>query len=357
MDIESAIAFLKNYDGPRVSVMEVCGTHTAAIFKTGVRSLLSPKIRLISGPGCPVCVTPAAFIDRCVELSMEERRVVMSFGDMLKVPGSRLSLADARGKGGRVEMMYSPFEAVERAKQDKSTLFVLAAVGFETTIPAYALALEEAVSQGLENIRVVTALKAVIPALEWICENGKADGFICPGHVSVITGADVYARLAKEYDKPFVVAGFEGEHIIAAICAIVRAISDGRGAGRGHGIGSGRGIVRNLYPSAVSGEGNLRARAIIDKYFEKGPAFWRGLGAIQDSGFYLRGEYARFDGGGRGLDGDDILPTGCRCGDVIAGRIDPNECPVFGGACLPESPLGPCMVSAEGACGIWYRSV
>jgi hydrogenase expression/formation protein HypD len=347
MDIENASAFLKNYDGPRVSVMEVCGTHTAAIFKTGVRSLLSPRIRLISGPGCPVCVTSTAFIDRCVALSMKERHVVMSFGDMLKVPGSRLSLADARGGGGRVEMMYSPFEAVARAKPDRDTIFVLAAVGFETTIPAYALALEDAVSQGIENIRVVTALKSVMPALEWICENGEADGFLCPGHVSVITGADVYARLAKKYGKPFVVAGFEGEHIIAAICAIVRALSDGRG----------RGVARNLHPSAVSGEGNMLARAIIDKYFEEGPAFWRGRGAIQDSGFYLRKEYARFDGGGRELGGDDVLPVGCRCGDVIAGRIDPGECPAFGGACLPENPLGPCMVSAEGACGIWYRSV
>jgi hydrogenase expression/formation protein HypD len=344
MDIESASAFLKNYDGPRISVMEVCGTHTAAIFRAGVRSLLSPKIRLISGPGCPVCVTPAAFIDRCVALAKTERHTLMSFGDMLKVPGARVSLAGARGEGGRVEMMYSPFEAVARAKQDPDNVYVLAAVGFETTIPAYALALEEAVSQGIENIRIVTALKSVIPALEWISENGEADGFICPGHVSVITGADAYARLAEKYSKPFVVAGFEGEHIVAAICSIVRALSGKKG------------VVRNLYPSAVSAGGNARARAVIDRYFEPGNAFWRGLGDIPDSGFYLRKEYARFDGGGRELGGDCGLPASCRCGDVIAGRIDPNECPAFGGACLPESPLGPCMVSAEGACGIWYRN-
>jgi hydrogenase expression/formation protein HypD len=343
MDIESAAAFLKNYDGSRISVMEVCGTHTAAIFNTGVRSLLSPKIRLISGPGCPVCVTPATFIDRCVELALAKRHVVMSFGDMLKVPGSRTGLSGARSEGGRVEMMYSPLEAVARAKRDPDTTFVLAAVGFETTIPAYALALEEASSLGLENIRLVTALKSVLPALEWVSENGEADGFICPGHVSVITGSNAYARLAEKYDKPFVVAGFEGEHIVAAIYAIVQALSGKRG------------VALNLYPSAVSGEGNLKAQAIIDKYFERGPAFWRGLGAIPDSGFYLREEYARFDGGGRELGDGDALPAGCRCGDVIAGRADPSECPSFGGACLPEKPLGPCMVSAEGACGIWYR--
>jgi hydrogenase expression/formation protein HypD len=343
MDIDDATTFLKNYDGPRLSIMEVCGTHTAAIFKTGVRSLLSPKIRLVSGPGCPVCVTPAAYIDRCVALSKTESHVVMSFGDMLKVPGTRGSLADARSEGGRAEMMYSPFEALTRAKRDPGTIFALAAVGFETTVPAYALVLEEALSQGIENIRLVTALKSVIPALEWISENGGADGFICPGHVSVITGAGVYARLAARYGKPFVVAGFEGEHIVAAIYAIVRALSAGRPA-----------VARNLYPSAVSEEGNAKARALTAKYFEPCTAFWRGLGSMADSGLCLRKEYARFDGGGREADEDDALPAGCRCADVITGRIDPGECPAFGGACRPESPLGPCMASAEGACGIWH---
>jgi hydrogenase expression/formation protein HypD len=345
VDIARAAAFLKDYDGPRISIMEVCGTHTAAIFNTGVRSLLSPNIRLVSGPGCPVCVTPAAYIDRCVALAGTDGRVVMSFGDMLKVPGTRGSLSDARGAGGRVEMMYAPFEALARAKRDPDTICVLAAVGFETTIPAYALVLEEAVSQGIENLRLVTALKSVLPALAWVSERGDADGFICPGHVSVITGARAYARLAARCDKPFVIAGFEGAHIVAAICAIVRALSETRG------------IVRNLYPSAVSEEGNGKARALIAKYFEPCTVFWRGLGAIPGSGFRLRREYARFDGGGPELGGEDALPEICRCGDVITGRIDPSECPAFGDACRPESPLGPCMVSAEGACGIWHRSV
>jgi hydrogenase expression/formation protein HypD len=269
----------------------------------------------------------------------------MSFGDMMKVPGTRGSLSDARGAGGRVEMMYAPFEALARAKREPDAICVLAAVGFETTIPAYALVLEEALSQGIENIRLVTALKSVFPALAWVSERGDADGFICPGHVSVITGARAYAHLAERYDKPFVIAGFEGEHIVAAICAIVRALSEKRG------------IVRNLYPSAVSEEGNGKARALIAKYFEPCTVFWRGLGAIPDSGFRLRREYARFDAGGAEPDGEEALPEACRCGDVITGRIDPSECPAFGGVCRPESPLGPCMVSAEGACGIWHRSV
>jgi hydrogenase expression/formation protein HypD len=345
MDIARATAFLKSYDGPRLSIMEVCGTHTAAIFKTGLRSLLSPEIRLVSGPGCPVCVTPAAYIDHCAALARSERCVVMSFGDMLKVPGTRLSLAGARGEGGRVEMMYAPFEALARAKRDPDTIYALAAVGFETTIPAYALVLEEALSQGVENIRLVTALKSALPALAWVAERGGPDGFICPGHVSVITGAGAYARLAARYGKPFAVAGFAGEHILAAIYAIVRALSGERA------------VVLNLYPSAVSEEGNGKARALIEKYFEPCPAFWRGLGVIPDSGFRLRKEYARFDGGGPALGGGDDLPAGCRCGDVITGRIDPIECPAFGGACSPENPLGPCMVSSEGACGIWRQSM
>jgi hydrogenase expression/formation protein HypD len=348
MDTARATEFLKSYDGPRLSIMEVCGTHTAAIMRTGVRSLLSPKIRLVSGPGCPVCVTPAAYIDALVALAGTERCVVMSFGDMLKTPGARGSLADARGAGGRVEMMYSPFEALSRARRDPDTIYALAAVGFETTIPAYALVLEEAVAQGIENIRLVTALKSILPALAWVSERGSADGFICPGHVSVITGARVYARLAARCDKPFVIAGFEGEHIVAAICAIVRALSERET----------RGVVRNLYPAAVREDGNAKARALIEKYFEPCSVFWRGLGVIEDSGFRLRAEYARFDGGAPQLAGEgDVLPAGCRCDDVITGRIDPNECPSFGDTCRPEKPAGPCMVSAEGACGIWYRSV
>jgi hydrogenase expression/formation protein HypD len=245
-------------------------------------------------------------------------------------------------------MMYSPFEALARAKRDPETIYTLAAVGFETTIPAYALVMEEAVAQGIENIRLATALKSVFPALAWVSERGDTDGFICPGHVSVITGARPYARLAARYDKPFVIAGFEGEHILAAILAIVRALSKG----------AERGIVRNLYPSAVREEGNGKARALIEKYFEPCAVSWRGLGVIEDSGFRLRAEYARFDGGAPQLaDESDVLPAGCRCDDVITGRIDPSECPAFGGLCRPESPVGPCMVSAEGACGIWHRSV
>ena len=325
--------------------MEVCGTHTASIFKNGIRSLISPKIKLISGPGCPVCVTPTAYIDKVSEYALRDDCKVYTFGDMIKVPGSEGSLADMKGRGAHVAMMYSPFDAVDAAEREPDITHVIAAVGFETTVPAYALALEEAERKGITNLRLVTALKTVIPALRWICENEDSiDGFICPGHVSVIIGSSVYEELARKYNKPFVVAGFEAEHILAVIYDIVRQIELGHGD------------VRNLYKNAVRTEGNPKAKEITDRYFAPGAATWRGLGTIENSGLYLRPEYARYDGGSFGLDKDMELPKNCRCGDVIVGRINPNECPMFGTGCTPTKPYGPCMVSAEGSCGIWYRA-
>lgn len=343
MEIREVIDYLKSYDGPEIKLMEVCGTHTASIFKNGIRSLISPKIRLISGPGCPVCVTPTAYIDKCIEYAMKPDHVLLTFGDMMKVPGTQGSLSDMKGKGAKVELMYSPFEAVEKAKADPSTTYVVAAVGFETTAPAYALMMEQAVAAGVKNIRLVTALKTVIPALTWICENQQdIDGFICPGHVSVIIGSKPYQALADRYGKPFVVAGFEAEHILAVIYDLV------------HQIVKGQARVENRYTNAVREEGNLKALAVLENYFEPGPAMWRGLGIIEDSGLYLKDTF--YDGGSRGLDQDMELPQGCSCGDVIVGKINPDQCPMFKTKCSPMNPFGPCMVSAEGACGIWYRN-
>lgn len=345
MEIQKVVEYLQSYDGRPLKLMEVCGTHTSSIFKNGIRSLISPKIKLISGPGCPVCVTPAAYIDKCLEYAKKDNCVVLTFGDMIKVPGRNGSFAESKGDGVNVEVMYSPFEAVEKAENNPETTYVVAAVGFETTAPAYALMLEEAHRRDIKNIKLVTALKTVIPALEWICENQQdIDGFICPGHVSVIIGSDAYRGLVGRYHKPFVVAGFEGEHILAVIYDIVRQIEAGESQ------------VRNYYTNAVKPEGNLKALEVIDKYFEAGSAVWRGLGPIADSGIYLRKEYRNYDGGSFGLDEDIELPKACRCGDVIVGRINPDECPMFGKSCNPLEPYGPCMVSAEGACGIWYRN-
>lgn len=345
MKSEEIITYLKNYNGPELKLMEVCGTHTASIFKSGIRSLISPKINLISGPGCPVCVTPAAYIDKCIEYAEKDNHVLYTFGDMIKVPGLNQSLAGAKGDGAKVEMMFSPVEVVEKAKANPDLTYVIAAVGFETTIPTYGVAISEAEKAGVKNIKFLTALKSSIPALDWICQNQEdIDGFICPGHVSVITGSDVYLDLAAKYQKPFVVAGFEGEHLLAVIYDLVRQVEQGR-----HG-------VSNLYQNAVKASGNHKALEITEKYFAPGEAMWRGLGVIPDSGMYLREEYKSYDAGSYGLDADIVLPKSCRCAHVIVGSINPVDCPMFGKGCDPMSPYGPCMVSAEGACGIWYRN-
>ena len=347
MEIREIIDYLKSYDGRELKLMEVCGTHTAAIFKNGIRSLISPKIKLISGPGCPVCVTPTAYIDKCIEYAMMPNHVLLTFGDMMKVPGTNESLSEAKGRGAaNIQLMYSPFEAVEKAQQHPELTYAVAAVGFETTAPAYALMIQEAVKKGISNIKLVTALKTAIPALHWICENQEdIDGFICPGHVSVITGSRVYDELASLYRKPFVVTGFEAEHILASLYRIVKQIEKNDGH------------TENLYRNAVKDDGNPKALAVMEKVFQTGPAMWRGLGIIEDSGLYLKDEYAEFDGGSFELYADMELPAGCRCADVIVGRINPDQCPMFGEKCTPLKPFGPCMVSSEGACGIWYRNV
>lgn len=345
MDAAKVIDYLKQYNGREFKLMEVCGTHTASIFKNGIRSLISPKIKLISGPGCPVCVTPTAFIDRCIDLAEKDNHVLYTFGDMMKVPGTKGSLSTAKGEGAKVELMFSPLDAVDAAEKDPDTTYVIAAVGFETTIPTYSLALAEAQKKGVKNLLLLTALKTTFPALEWICENEEGiDAFICPGHVSVITGSHDYAAFAKKYHKPFVVAGFEGEHILAAIYEIVRQLERGEGK------------AKNLYRNAVREGGNPKAKALIEKYFTPGYAMWRGLGKIPDSGMYLKEAYQMYDGGSYGLDEDAVLPKSCRCTEVIVGRINPSDCPMFGKSCTPTEPYGPCMVSAEGACGIWYRN-
>ncbi len=349
MKVEQIIQELKGYQGPGIKIMEVCGTHTASIFKSGVRSLISPEIKLISGPGCPVCVTPTAYIDKCIDYAMKENHVLVTFGDMMKVPGQKSSLSQMKGNGAKVELMYSPMEVVERAKKNPDITYVIAGVGFETTVPAYALTMEEAVRQDVKNIKLLTALKTVMPALQWICENEDGiDAFLCPGHVSVIIGSAVYGQLADRYGKPFVVAGFEPEHILVSIFDIMKQLQSETKKDR---------AVHNLYKNAVKTEGNKKAQEMIARYFEPGSAMWRGLGMIPDSGLYLKPEYAAFDAGSKGLDQDIELPESCRCGEVIIGRINPNECPMFGKACNPMNPYGPCMVSAEGACGIWYRNI
>lgn len=345
MKIREVIDELKSYDGRPVKIMEVCGTHTSSIFKNGIRSMISPKIKLISGPGCPVCVTSAAYIDRLTEFSLKEDHCVLTFGDMMKVKGTTMSLTEAKAAGGNVKILYSPLMALTQARENKNIQYVFAAVGFETTAPIYALMMEEMRQKNITNLKLLTSVKTIIPALSYICEREKnIDAFLSPGHVSVITGADSYRELAEKYQKPFVIAGFEGEHILAAVYEIMNQLKAGRYE------------VKNMYASAVKEKGNEKARALLSEYFEQGDDFWRGIGIIENSALRLKKKYEMFDGGSHIEGINEEMPKGCRCTDVILGRKNPAECPLFKTVCTPLHAIGPCMVSSEGACGIWYQN-
>ena len=328
--------FLKNYDGPQVTLMEVCGTHTGAIVENGIEDMLSEKIRLITGPGCPVCVTVASYIDKLCELSKRPNTCVCSFGDMIRVPSSDGSLRDAQAQGGRVLMLYSPLDLLDIAKKEPETTFVFAAVGFETTTPLYALLIEEAIKRDIKNIKLLTALKTMPAVIDRVLtKSGKITGMIAPGHVSVITGSDIFKSAAEKFSIPFVVAGFEGNQLLAAIWGLTKL--------------QGKGVVKNLYPEAVTPLGNESSKKLVDKYFESCDAAWRGLGVIENSGIKLRSEFSEFDAGSDRLY-KDFIPGGCSCGEVIAGLKRPEECPLFGKVCTPIKPVGACMVSQEGSC-------
>jgi hydrogenase expression/formation protein HypD len=359
-EVARARALLAGYHGPRLNFMEVCGTHTAAIAAGGVRSLLTPSVRLVSGPGCPVCVTPAGYIDRLCDLATRPGYLVACFGDLIRVPGSQGSLGQAVARGGQVRMIYSPLDTLELCRQDQNRTVVLAAVGFETTAPSYALLLERARVAGITNLRLLTALRRMPPALEMLCRPEAAiDGFLAPGHVSAIIGSDAYLPLARQSGKPFVIAGFTPEQVIVGLAELVVLCSARRAsAGEAAKDELRPGPVVNLYPAVVKPEGNARAQAVLARAFVTRTAVWRGLGPIDDSGFSLAPEYAGFDAGAAAGLADENAndePAGCRCGEILLGRIEPAECPLFGKACRPETPIGPCMVSTEGACGIHFR--
>ncbi len=334
---------IRGYRGQPLKLMEVCGTHTYQIAHLGISGLLPPGIQLVSGPGCPVCVTPAGYIDRAIEISKEKGTTLISFGDMIRVPGNGGSLADAKAQGGSVRVMYSPMDAVAWAKAEPDRQFVVAAVGFETTLPLYALLIRALQKEQIKNVKLLMAVKRLVPGLRWLCENGPdIQGFIGPGHVSAVVGYGVYEGLCQTYRVPLAVAGFSYEHLVAALHDLLRQIE--KGTHEAH----------NLYPGVVAREGNERALALIDACFEPVPSTWRGLGAIPRSGFGLKAAFSLYDAGDYSHTSEE--KRGCQCAEVITGRKTPVECGLFGKACSPLNPVGPCMVSAEGSCGIWYQN-
>ena len=336
MNIDNVLKYLKEYDGEPITIMEVCGTHTASINKNAIPCLLSDRIKLVSGPGCPVCVSVTQYIDKLCEMSQRENTCVVSFGDMIRVPGSNGSLKDSKAAGGKIKMVYSPFEIIPLAQENPNTKFIFAAVGFETTTPIYALLLEELENKKIENVKLMCSLKTMPAVIDRLCsENKKIDGFLAPGHVSVITGSDCFLPLAEKYKKPFVVSGFEPSEILASIYALTKL--------------KGKGVVKNLYKSAVRKEENKTAAEKVNKYFEVCDACWRGLGVIEGSGLKIRDKYKKYNA----FDGElneDNNAKGCSCAKIIRGESAPCDCPLFGNACTPTSPKGACMVSTEGSC-------
>ena len=332
-----------------VRLMEVCGTHTMAIAKSGIRSMLPENIKLLSGPGCPVCVTPGAVIDAALELAMRPGITIATYGDMVRVPGSTPgdNLARRRALGAKVEVVYSPVDAVKMAAERPGEEIVFLGVGFETTAPGTAAAVLTAREQGLKNFSLFSMLKTVENALRALiaAEGFNVQGFLCPGHVATIIGEEGFAFLPRDYALPAVISGFEPEDILLSVWALCRQLAEGKPR------------VQNEYRRAVAPQGNPLARAMMEKCFQPRRDLWRGLGSIEASGLGLREELADYDAEKK-FDvqyGAEEKPTACRCGEVITGRLSPGECPLFGRRCTPEDPVGPCMVSSEGACAAAYK--
>lgn len=340
--LERAKEIVTSYRGPDLRIMEVCGTHTHEIFRLGIRSFLPPAVHLISGPGCPVCVTPVGFIDDAVTLALEKHAVICTFGDLIRVPGTEMSLAGARSRGADVRVVYSPLDTVDLAEAEKDREFVFLSVGFETTVPAECLALREAARRHVDNVSLLVANKTMPQAYRAL--KGFADAFLYPGHVCAITGTAECESLTK-LGISGVVAGFTALELMTALAVIIECSREGRP------------FFRNCYPRVVRPEGNPRAVALTKEYMEPCDSEWRGLGVIPGSGLRLRKEFAACDARLR----FDVPPSqgrsnpACRCGDVLQGRLTPDGCPLFGKACTPEHPIGACMVSHEGACSAWYH--
>ncbi len=328
------------------AIMEICGGQTHTLVRQGIDELLAGAVELIHGPGCPVCVTPLEQIDRAVALAADPRVILTSYGDMLRVPGSRSDLLQARARGGEVRVVYSPLDALELARKNPEREVVFFAVGFETTAPANAMAVWRARELGVENFSVLVSQVTVPPALRSIlaAPGNRVEGILAAGHVCAVMGWEEYEPLAEEFRVPVVVTGFEPVDLLEGILMAAEALEDGRWG------------VENQYVRAVRREGNPAARAIMAGVFTTVDRGWRGVGVIPGSGLGLRPELASFDAVVRfGLEGIRASESGeCRAGEVLTGRLKPPECPAFGARCTPEHPLGAPMVSSEGACAAYY---
>lgn len=340
--MQLAREIITSYQGPKLRIMEVCGTHTHEIFRLGLRKLLPEQIDLISGPGCPVCVTQVGFIDEAIMLALDHHVTICTFGDLVRVPGTKMSLADARAKGGNIKVVYSPLDAVDYAIEHPEEQVAFLAVGFETTTPAACMTVDRAKAEGITNFSLLTANKTMPRAYEAL--KNSADVFLYPGHVNAITGTQLCEELA-ENGISGVVTGFTPMELMTAMAVAIRKSQEGKP------------FFVNAYPRVVTREGSKEAQNLVAKVMEPCDTEWRGLGIIPGSGLKLREEYADWDARlkfklpkvtGKGN-------PACRCGDILQGKCKSTDCPLFGKACTPEHPVGACMVSNEGACSAYYQ--
>lgn len=331
-----------------IKIMEVCGTHTQMIAKLGLRTLLSPKIKLLSGPGCPVCVTEEKYIDCVIEILNKYNVTVATFGDLMRVRGGKESLLEEKGKGKDVRIIYSPLDLIEMAEKNRGKQIVFLGVGFETTAPIIALAIKTASEKGIDNLYFLTSIKLMAPILHYILKekNHQIHGFICPGHVATIKGSGYFKFINKEYHIPAAVCGFEAIDIVAGIYYLVKQITQEEEES-----------FKNLYERCVSPQGNRTANLLIDEVFNIADGEWRGIGNIENSSLQMNEKYARFDARKAFVVENQQVKVsmGCDCKDILLGKKTPRECKLFKDRCNPMDPLGPCMVSTEGACAIAYR--
>ncbi len=331
----------------KINLMEICGGHTITIFKYGIKKLLPQNLNLISGPGCPVCVTDNSFIDSAIELSHLQNVIICSFGDMLRVPGSHSSLINEKSKQSDIRICYSPMDAIEIAKNNKNMEIIFLGIGFETTVPLIASSIISAKSEGLKNFSVLSGHKTMPNAMKALLdsEDIRLDGFICPGHVSAITGLDLYKIIAEKYKIPCVVSGFEPIDMLESIYMLVKQIKENIST------------VQNQYTRVVRNQGNQKAIEIMNRVFEPVDAEWRGLGIIPGSGLKIKSEFQQFDANQK-FDIPLIEKKenpGCICGNIMRGINTPLDCKLFKKICTPQSPQGACMVSDEGTCATYFK--
>lgn len=345
-DVKRLVARINTYEGPVLQFMEVCGGHTTAVQRFGIPSMLPENIRLLSGPGCPVCVTSRNFIDEAIALSRREDTIIATYGDLIRVPGNWSTLEQERGKGADVRIVLSSLQALQLAVENEDKKIIFLGIGFETTAPATAAAVREAYQRGMQNFFVLSAHKVMPPAMESLVKGEvKLDGFLAPGHVSAVTGPSIYNKLAAEYSLPVVIAGFEPADILQSIGMLIKQKQSHAPS------------IEIQYKRVVKPSGNIKAQELLKQVFSLEDDWWRGLGMLPASGLKLKEPYTEFRA-------EKWLPSfmepakepeGCICGEVLKGVKSPHDCKLFGKACYPGNPVGACMVSNEGACQAYYH--